>query len=95
MSDHFTLDVDPSRLRAVAAQLDELSAHVRTKAGRVSATPDEIGDRWQGRAAASVKQNMSALGAQMDRYDEVPPGGDRARGLAGEYEHALESRSPS
>ena len=95
MSDHFTLDVDPSRLRAVAAQLDELSAHVRTKAGRVSATPDEIGDRWQGRAAASVKQNMSALGAQMDRYDErFHQAATALRGLAGEYEHALEVKVP-
>ena len=89
------LDVDPSRLRAVAAQLDELSAHVRTKAGRVSATPDEIGDRWQGRAAASVKQNMSALGAQMDRYDErFHQAATALRGLAGEYEHALEVKVP-
>ena len=69
---------------------------MRTKAGRVSATPDEIGDRWQGRAAASVKQNMSALGAQMDRYDErFHQAATALRGLAEEYEHALEVKVPS
>ena len=70
MTGHYSLDVHPEDLRATAATLGELSAHLRTKAARVAATPGEIGSRWQGQAATSVKENMAALGQQMNRFDD-------------------------
>ena len=91
MTNHFSLDIDPEQLRGVAGKLDTLSNHVKSKAAKVSASPGEIGDKWQGDAATSVMDNMTSLGSQMDRYDEkFGLAADALRTLAGHYEHALE-----
>lgn len=88
---HFTLDIDPDGLRGVATRLVTLKHHIETKAATVKGTPGEIGDSWTGAAATSVTDEMTGLGALMDRYgDKLQPAVEALRSLARDYDDALE-----
>ena len=95
MTAHYSLDVQPEQLRATARTLGTLSGHLKTKGTTVSGTPGEIGAGWQGQAADSVKENISALGRQMNRFDDkFHDASEALKDLAGHYEHALEVTVP-
>lgn len=71
MADHFKLDIDPAVLRKVAKFLGAAEEHVRSEAEPVRATPDDIGGDWTGRAATSVKREMTELGDHMSGGQEA------------------------
>lgn len=89
---HFTLDVDPDRLRTVAGEVQELRDHLESKGARTHGFPDDIGEAWTGDTASYVTGEMSALGLLMKwtlagKLDPLP---EAIRTLAGHFDSALE-----
>ncbi|MDO9457662.1 WXG100 family type VII secretion target [Nocardioides sp.] len=66
--DHYQLDVDPAGLRQVARSYAAMAEELDARADKVSATPDEIGDAWQGGTATTVKADMRAVGSLLGTY---------------------------
>ncbi len=90
MSDHYTLDLRPDSLRTAAKAVSRLAEHSETKGATVRGTPSEIGDRWTGKAATSIKAEMTALGGHMRSFSEKLHASKRALDtLADHYDDAV------
>lgn len=89
---HFTLDIDPDRLRTVAGEIEELRDHLETKGTRTRTVPDDVGDAWTGETAIKVKGEMRALGRLMKSTlsGELDPLPEAIRTLARQFDCALE-----
>lgn len=87
---HFTLDVDPDGLRAVAERIGRLREHLRQKGTAARQVPGDIGERWTGDAATGVKAEMTGIGDLMhDLQTRLQPVAAELRTLAGHYDDAL------
>ena len=88
---HFTLDIHPSELRAVANQVEDLHEQFGTLRTKAATAPGDIGDGWTGSAATSLKTEMTSLGSVLGTFrsklDAVPAA---LRSLAQDYDDALE-----
>lgn len=88
---HFTLDIDPEGLRAVATKLGTMAETLGTQAGLVSGTPAEIDNRWTGTAATDIQAEMTALGNHLSTFQTSMGALPEAlRSLAQDYDDALE-----
>ncbi len=87
---HFTLDIHPGELRSAATQVADLHEQLGTLRTSTGSTPGEIGDAWTGRAADSLKSEMTHLGQVLGTFatklDGVPAA---LRSLAKDYDDAL------
>ncbi|MBF4161779.1 WXG100 family type VII secretion target [Nocardioides acrostichi] len=87
---HFTLDVNPDMLRSVARDLETLGTELHSQSRKAGGAPGEIGQKWTGQAATSIKTEMTSLGTVLqgfhDKLDGVPAA---LRALAKTYDDAL------
>ena len=65
---HYQLDVQPELVRAVKRTYAGIAAALDTEATGVKKTPAEIGQAWTGRAASTIKGDMTRLGGLLTTF---------------------------
>ncbi|NUR09840.1 MAG: WXG100 family type VII secretion target [Nocardioidaceae bacterium] len=89
MTDHYHLDIHPDDLRKASKALNRLAEHSDTKGKTVTGTPGEIGDQWTGKAATSIKAEMTGLGQTMTGFvAKLDACKGAVDGLADDYDEA-------
>jgi uncharacterized protein YukE len=68
MTGHYTLDIHPDDLRRASKAVSRLAEHSDSKGRTVTGTPGEIGDQWTGKAATSIKAEMTGLGHTISAF---------------------------
>ena len=87
---HYELDVQPELVRAVRRTYRSIAAALEEEAAAVERTPGTIGDDWTGRAATTVKHDITALGKLLTKFhDHFDRAADALKLLAGTYDEEL------